>query len=299
MPIKPKLCLGTAQFGLRYGITNVAGKVSEHEVARLLLKIGGAGFRWIDTAQSYGNAEAILGRNLPTGHRLNIINKLSAQPQEVFSAEDVSVWEGRFQLSLQRLGTQTLDSLLLHSTSELRKPGGSYLLDWLLGLRQRNLVKRLGVSIYSAADLQYVNSDLLDLVQLPLSLFDQRLLHDGTVARLRVRGTAIHARSLYLQGLLLSPVVEWPHWVPVGVRAHHQALEALANQKGCLLIDLALGFAQAQQDLEAVVLGICSLDELSDLQKAWSKANPWQNDEWQAWAWHDHDFLDPRCWPSR
>ena len=44
---------------------------------------------------------------------------------------------------------------------------------------------------------------LLDLVQLP-SLFDQRLLQNGTLASLRDRGVAIHARSLYLQGLLLT-----------------------------------------------------------------------------------------------
>ena len=56
---------------------------------------------------------------------------------------------------------------------------------WLLSLRERGVVQRLGVSIYSAEDLEGVNPELLDLVQLPLSLFDQRLLEDGTLARLR------------------------------------------------------------------------------------------------------------------
>jgi aryl-alcohol dehydrogenase-like predicted oxidoreductase len=63
-----------------------------------------------------------------------------------------------------------------------------------------------------------MNPGLLDLVQLPLSLLDQRLLQDGTLARLRALGTAVHARSLYLQGLLLTPAEKWPPWVPPEVR---------------------------------------------------------------------------------
>jgi len=117
------------------------------------------------------------------------------------------------------------------------------------------------------------------------------------LARLRARGTAIHARSLYLQGLLLTPAAQWPRWVSPEVRAHQQALEALAQQRGCRLIDLALCFAREQQDLEAVVLGVCSVRELLELQQAWAAISPWQEGEWRTWALQDPGILDPRCWP--
>ena len=158
-------------------------------------------------------------------------------------------------------------------------------------------MQRIGLSIYAAEDLEGINPALLDLVQLPLSLFDQRLLQDGTVARLRERGTAIHARSLYLQGLLLTPAAQWPRWVNPEVRAHQKALEALAEQRRCKLIDLALGFAREQLDLEAVVLGICSVSELRELRKAWEALSPWQESEWRTWALQDQGILDPRRWP--
>ena len=77
----PQLCLGTAQFGLAYGITNAAGQVSEHAVAQLLDQAGNAGIRWLDTAQAYGNAEEVLGRHLPNSHKFQLISKLKAQPQ--------------------------------------------------------------------------------------------------------------------------------------------------------------------------------------------------------------------------
>ncbi len=293
----PQLCLGTAQFGMDYGITNAAGQVREEDVADLLTRAEGAGIRWLDTAQAYGNAEAVLGRNLPAGHKFRLISKLPAQPQAAFEPEDVLAWEQAFRSSCDRLGLGGLDALLLHAPADLSKPGGDQLEHWMLGLRQRGLVQRLGVSIYGAEDLKYVNSELLDLVQLPLSLFDQRLLQDGTVARLRERGTAIHARSLYLQGLLLTPAQQWPSWVGPEVRCHQLRLEALAKDRGCRLIDLVLGFAQAQKDLEVVVLGLCSAPELAELQAAWSQTSPWQEGEWRAWALQDPGIIDPRCWP--
>ena len=201
----PQLCLGTAQFGLAYGITNTVGQVAEASLRPLLAKAQEVGICWLDTAQAYGSAEATLGRQLSPYHRFRLISKLPAQPCSEFKVHDANSWEQAFRTSCKRLGVLGLDGFLLHSASDLAKPGGHHLKDWLLSLRERGLVNRLGVSIYSEEDLQYVNPSLLDLVQLPLSLFDQRLIHNGTVSRLRAQGVAVHARSLYLQGLLLTP----------------------------------------------------------------------------------------------
>jgi aryl-alcohol dehydrogenase-like predicted oxidoreductase len=292
-----QLCLGTAQFGLTYGITNAAGQVAEAEVGQILTQAEALGIRWLDTAQAYGNAETVLGRQLPASHCYRLISKLPAQPQPVFSATDADAWEQAFLSSCQRLGADNLEALLLHAPADLHKPGGQHLEAWLLGLRERGLVQRLGVSIYTAEDLEGVNPALLDLVQLPLSLLDQRLLQNGTLASLRARGTAIHARSLYLQGLLLTPAAQWPTWVSAEVRAHQQALETLAEQRGCRLIDLALGFARQLTELEAVVVGLCSVQELRELQAAWSTISPWQEGDWRTWALQDPGILDPRRWP--
>ena len=46
-------------------------------------------------------------------------------------------------------------------------------------------------------------------MQVPFSLLDQRLLQDGSLARLKDLGVEIHARSLFLQGLLfMEPLPE-------------------------------------------------------------------------------------------
>ena len=294
--MKPELCLGTAQFGLAYGITNKYGQVSEASVGELLNEGQDAGFRWLDTAQAYGNAELVLGRQLPIPHNFRLISKLPPQPQPEFTIEDQNNWDNSLMLSLKHLHVSALDSLLLHSPADLSKPGGALLEDWLLSLRNRGLVRRIGVSIYSNKDLVGVKPDLLDLVQLPLSLFDQRLLEDGTVKWLRSQGTDIHARSLYLQGLLLTPAKHWPSWVSNESRAHHHLLEVMADERGLRLIDLALGFAKSQIDLEAVVVGVCNVQQMSDLLAVWSGISPWGDNEWRAWSLSDPKLLDPRNW---
>jgi len=122
-------------------------------------------------------------------------------------------------------------------------------------------------------------------------------LQDGTVANLRARGTKIHPRSLYLQGLLLTPTIEWPNWVSSEMWNHHKNLEKLAEKRNCRLIDLALGFAKAQTVPEAVVVGPFSTQEHTKLEEAWAMASPWQEEESQDWALHDIDSVDPRSWP--
>lgn len=296
--MKPTICLGTVQFGQPYGITNTSGQVPEEEVGRILDKAQQVGITYLDTAQAYGNAEAVIGRQLPNSHKFRLISKLAAQSKSEFSSNDMDVWEKNFSESCHRLGTKTLDSYLLHAPSDLRKPGGYLLENWLLSLRERGLVNRLGVSIYAAEDLEYINPTLLDLVQLPLSLYDQRMIRNGTINRLEKQGTKIHIRSVYLQGLLLTPANKWPLWVPFDARVRQQKLEELAKQRDCDLNELVLGFAQSLTNIEAVVLGVCSLEELTAMIMAWRKRIKWSANEYNPWALQNSAIIDPRKWPT-
>lgn len=292
-----KICLGTAQFGLNYGLTNPNGQISELIVSAILSKAAQSGISWLDTAQAYGEAEEVLGRNLHSQNSFHLISKLKAQPHVFFSRDDVAEFEQQFLTSCDRLGRKQLDALLLHSPLDLKKPGSDYLTGWLISLRERGLVNRLGLSIYTKEDLDGVDPALLDIVQLPISLFDQRLLIDGTIDTLISRGVAIHARSIYLQGLILTPSQHWPDWVSNKARCHQRKLEDIALQKDCGLIELAVGFIKSLQDIELVIVGLSGLNDLDGLLKAWSANNPWKPGEWRIAAIQEPSIVDPRNWP--
>ena len=69
-----KLSLGTAQFGLNYGISNKKGLIKKNEVTKILDYCIKNNIRNIDTAKSYGNAEKILG-NIKILKNLGLIQK--------------------------------------------------------------------------------------------------------------------------------------------------------------------------------------------------------------------------------
>jgi len=288
----PELCLGTVQFGLPYGITNASGQVADDEV-RLILRVATAsGIELFDTAQAYGSSESVLGRCWLSESPRRLISKLSpdASPES---------WERRFQRSLERLHVSTLDGFLLHRASALSESDGDQLIDWLESLLARGLVKRIGVSIYDASELDKLPLDRLQLIQLPLSLYDQRLLQDGTVSQLKSLGIAIHARSVFLQGLLLQTPESWPAFLSKEFRVHHAECMGQLRQHGLSLLDAAIGFARQCHYLEAVLVGVLSAEELGQILQAWQSIWHVEVSQMSNLAWGNTADLDPRCWPVR
>lgn len=292
------LCLGTAQFGLPYGITNTSGQVSKPVVSSLLQSAHTSGIRLLDTAQAYGNAEQVLGSSIPPSCNFKIVSKLPAQSSSPFTRSSLRSWEYSFQNSLQRLRLPAIDALLLHQSADLCRPDSSILLEWLSSLRDRGLVRRIGVSIYEGSELDLLPLDHIQLVQLPLSLYDQRCLHNGTITTLYSAGISIHARSIYLQGLLLTPANQLPSWCDPAFRHHHSMLESSAIDAGLTLLSMALDFCRSCESLEAVVVGVTSQSELTALLSGWNRPAPVSLiGHYDRWAWPKEDILDPRRWP--
>lgn len=287
-----QLCLGTVQFGMPYGVTNIHGKVAESEVRSILNLADKAGIKWLDTAQAYGSAEEVVGRCSSTSSGYRFISKLPAHVPP-------NKWEENLKKSLQRLSTDKLDGFLVHSSKDLRSSYGDRLLDWLEGTKERGLVERIGVSIYDAYELNGLPLDRLQIVQLPLSLYDQRLVRDGTVSELESMGISVHARSLFLQGLVLQSSTIWPDFLSPAFRAHHQNFQNYLENQGFSLLEGALAFARSCQALEASLIGVLTVSELQAILAAWSSCLSLNISELHMWNWDDPADLDPRFWPSR
>ena len=243
----------------------------------------------MDTAQAYGTAEKVLGHCWPQGARRRLISKLPARSPEN--------WE-RNLINTLRLQTQKLDGFLLHRASDLLEPDGGRLLDWLNGLRQQGLVERIGVSICDS-ELENLPLRSLRVVQLPLSVYDQRLIHDGTVDRLRELGIAVHVRSVLLQGLLLQSPEHWPSHLTTAFRDHHTQWLDHLHHEGMTPLEASLGFIRAHEGLEAGLVGVVSKKELSQILEAWDQAKDSVLQATDNWAWNNALDIDPRCWPPR
>ncbi len=295
-----ELCLGTAQFGLDYGIANDLGKVDYKSVCQILAFAQEHNLQYLDTAQAYGNAQEVLGNALDPTNSFHIISKLPSQTADPWEMDITDRWELDFQRSLSHLAKSSIDALLLHRSSDLLRSDSHLLITWMQSLIDRQLVKRIGVSIYEASDLDGLPIEFLHIIQLPLSIYDQRLLLDGTIQLLHSLGKRVHIRSVFLQGLVLSSPKKWPSFQSAAFREHHQRWWETLKHNGRDPLTTALGFIRKIDGLEALLVGVDSFLQFKEIITAWNSPMCLDNQMiGSEWAWNCPENLDPRTWPQQ
>ena len=180
-----KLALGSAQFGLAYGISNSHGKVSMNEVFRILTLAKSLGINTIDTASAYGNSEDVLGSILKNTDTFSILSKLRPIPTNIV---DVEKWiSAEINHSLQRLRRSRIEAILIHDPKQLLGSIGAELYRALNVMRDKGLFQKIGVSVYRPSELELLlQKYAFDVVQLPFNVMDQRFLKMTCCRGLRI-----------------------------------------------------------------------------------------------------------------
>ncbi len=245
-----RLALGTVQFGLDYGISNFLGKTEENEVAKILEVAWQNGIDTIDTARDYGNSETLLGKR--SNYPFRIVTKFPAladSPQKI---------EQAFLDSIKALRTDGVYALMAHDANLLIK--NPELWKILLSLQGKQLVKKIGYSLYTPEQLQQlIDLKMLpDIVQLPYNFLDQRFR--PFFQMLKSIGVEIHVRSVFLQGLFFIHPDKLSTYFdsakPI-LKNLHLALPDMKDLAGWL-IQLVL----KEKEIDKVVLGVNNAQQL-------------------------------------
>jgi len=192
---------------LPYGIANQAGQVTRPEAKGMLQLALTSGIDTLDTAIVYGDSEICLGEAGTKGFK--VVTKLPPVPDD---CADVSAWvKSQISASLSRLGVTAIYCILIHQSDQLLGRHGPALYRELQLLKENGQVEKMGVSIYSPNELVALTPHYhFDLVQAPFNLVDRRLYSTGWLRRLNDDGVEMHARSVFLQGLLLMAQADIP-----------------------------------------------------------------------------------------
>lgn len=286
-----RLALGTVQFGLPYGVANVTGQVPLSEVRDILSLASAEGIEVLDTAASYGESEAALGRVGIEGWQ--VVTKLPGLATDAPPEEGVRL---AVEKSMSRLGVDRLYGLLLHRPADLLGNHGKEVAHALLSLRAEGLVEKVGYSIYSYRELDALEQVLVpDLIQAPFNVFDQGMKMSGRLKKAHDDGIEVHARSAFLQGLLLMAAATRPgqfaRWS--AQFAKWDILREKANQSA---LEAALAFVLAQPEISRVVVGVDSSLHLREILKASSAVPVISYDEL---AIGDDDLINPSQWAAR
>lgn len=289
-----KLGLGTAQFGLVYGISNEVGKTPPEEVQKILDVAFQNGIRIIDTAPLYGTSEEVLGQCVPQKCCFAIVTKTPVFNKSLITVDDAQMLEDTFRLSLTRTRQQSLYGLLIHRVEDLLSEGGFLLMERMLKLKSERLINKIGISVYTGDQIDLVMKNYsIDLIQLPINILDQRLLDGGYIARLKGAGVEVHARSVFLQGLLLMD----PHMLPSHfdtVREHLINYHNILRQNAITPIEAALSFIENQTEIDVVICGVNSHQHLKEIIQ--SVAGPGKNLNYKEFKINDESIINPSKW---
>lgn len=290
-----KLALGTVQFGTAYGVANREGRPSETEVGAILQRAAAIGMRLFDTAPAYGDSESCLGRSLGEDPPFGFVTKTPRMRNLDDVMDNERGLAATFRRSLDALGGRRLYGLLIHNPEDATGDHGEAAIQEMQDLKAHGLVEKIGVSVYDPADTDRIGPlDALDIVQLPLNVFDQRFLAQGVLRKLKAAGIEIHARSAFLQGLLvMAPDALPPYFAPARrlLTQFHNA----ARDMGATPLQAALGFLHGTQEIDHIVVGVQSLGQFDEVIAAAAET---PSLDYAAFSIDDRSVTDPRQWPS-
>lgn len=261
-----KLALGTAQFGLNYGVSNVCGKVQILEVDRILRTALDLGIDTIDTAAAYGKSEAVLGSLLNNFKVFSTYTKIRALPCDVIKVEK---WiSSEVYGSMERLNCSNIAGVLLHDAKQLLGPNGKEIYRTLNILKSRGVFKHIGVSVYYPSDLELLLKNFnFDIVQFPFSIVDRRFLKNGLMRRLNKMGVIIHTRSVFLQGLLLMQLEARPEKFSIWKELWEQWHQWL-EKSGQTALEGSLQYVLSFKEIDRIIVGVENVSQLVEIANA-------------------------------
>lgn len=258
-----ELIIGTAQLGLDYGKTNTNGRPSTDLARKMIGYAIDRGVRTFDTARGYGNAEQLLSYVKECSRDTVVVTKLGKLDYEGYSGAEIeSGVRESVRVSCESLGVPVLQVLLLHSYEEY-KNGDVW--NALLKLRKEGAISKLGVSVYDVAEgIDVLGDSDVQHVQLPVNIIDRQwdsVKFENLVARRR--DVVIHARSIFLQGILLGGCEFWPEGCDAGF--YSDRLKRLMVRFAFVSkAELCLSYVKSLSWVNGIVIGVETIEQLRE-----------------------------------
>lgn len=260
-----ELCLGTVQFGMDYGILGQK-KPSVEDAVSWMDYATQNGVKAIDTARMYGTAEEVVGEFLKrkTIPREELFISTKLRPNLLDGVEPCE-YEGMIEREivsqLKTLNTDYVDAYLFHSS---RYSYDNAKLEAIYKIREKGYVRKSGVSVYEPDEARACfRSGIAGFIQIPYSIFDHRMKRSGIFKAAGDSGCEIHARSAFIQGLIIMNEGQVPPFLEQA-KPIVRKITALSREAGLSRVQLALQYVKREQAISHLVFGVDSLEQLKE-----------------------------------
>ncbi len=202
-----RFSLGTVQLGMKYGLGEDCEKPSEETAFALLDKAMEVGVDNLDTANNYGDSEAVIGRWLRKRKAADesipwIVTKIGPLKHGSFDILRDDIWK-QTENCCKNLGADTIDCLMLHNYEDYSEDRDN-VRKVFEELKQQGLYRYNAISAYSRHDYGVLADSGFDATQIPLNVFDWSQIEGGGMQKLEKSGMMVFIRSVYLQGLVFK-----------------------------------------------------------------------------------------------
>ncbi len=226
------------------------------------------GMNFIDTSPFYGRgmSEIMLGlglKGIPRGNYL-LGSKLGRYSDVHFDFSAKRVAES-LHVSLQRLGTDYLDVLLLHDVEFVPlQQIWEETLPAVLKLKKQGKVRAVGFSCYPMKAFHTVldHADVDCILSYNQYTLQNTRLADELIPRLKEKNIGVMNAGPFSARLLTNAPL--PAWLkePEEVKAAARAAAALCDSQGVDIAQLALQFCLANEDIATTVSGSANPDNI-------------------------------------
>ena len=176
MSWKKKICLGTAQFGSIYGITNKNKKqLSVKKIREFLILLKKNKIEFIDTALNYPNVDKKINKTKINLKNFKIITKIPPpkKKDKFYKKKTLK----KILESKKLLKIKNFHAILIHGCNNLNLKQVMIIKDILIELKKKKISSKVGLSIYEIKELNFMLKFMIpDIVQVPHNIFDNSVV---------------------------------------------------------------------------------------------------------------------------
>lgn len=286
--ISQKMFLGTAQFGMDYGITNIDGKPSKQEVLEILDKAWENKIQGFDTAPGYCS-ESLLGEFIQINglhDQVKVLTKIPSLDGVIDYREFIIK---SLESSLNHISCP-IDVLFFHNPKDVRLL--LYDEQFFTDIIKNYPVSCLGASVYNPNDISKLSECSLSIaLQFPYNCLDTRFKN------ININNAPTFARSIFLQGLLATNKINIEK-IPFGLNEVHKKIHKFFITNNENLFDYAFNFVANSNEIDFFIVGVNSLIQLNQILSIRYKENSFEEELKELLTDKDRSFLDPRKWTT-
>ena len=248
--IDNKFILGTAQFGDAYGILNYKKKRINNKYIKKIIIKAKKKINSIDTAEDYNI-------KLPIKKSLSFFNVNTKVDCNIF--KNSIQYLNRYFFNIYK--NYKIETLFIRNLENKFKD--KILIKKVNYIKKKFFIKKIGISIYEYNNIKKLFKVFkYDTVQLPSNIFDNR--SDKLEDFFLKNNIEVHARSIFLQGLIFSKknflIKNFPKYYD-----KLYLLKKRTNNSKVSLVDLSLTHVIKKRYISKIIIGIFNINQLNSI----------------------------------